>query len=73
MSQAVLEDALKLTISQRLELIEALWESIRATPDALPVTDAQKEELDRRLADHAREPEAGYSADAVFGSLVDKE
>ena len=73
MSHAVLENALKLTVSERLELIEALWESIRANPDALPVTDAQKEELDRRLADHAREPEAGYSADEVLDALADKE
>jgi putative addiction module component (TIGR02574 family) len=26
-----------------------LWESLRKSPDALPLTDAQREELDRRL------------------------
>ena len=34
---------------ERLRLIEELWESLRAQPEALPLTRAQREELDRRL------------------------
>jgi putative addiction module component (TIGR02574 family) len=73
MSRAVLQNALKLSVPERLELIEELWESIRQNPDALPVTAPQREELDRRLADHAAEPEAGYSIDDVINTLADKE
>jgi len=39
----------KLTTDQRLRLLEQLWESLRKTPDALPLTAPQREELDRRL------------------------
>jgi len=39
----------KLTTEQRLHLLEMLWESLRKSPEALPLTDAQREELDRRL------------------------
>lgn len=39
----------KLTTEERLRLIEQLWDSLRATPEAVPLTDAQRTELDRRL------------------------
>ena len=42
-------DIEKLSPEERLRLIEDLWESLRKTPDALPLTRAQREELDRRL------------------------
>jgi putative addiction module component (TIGR02574 family) len=41
----------KLAPEERLELISALWESLRDTPQRVPVTDAQRDELDRRLDD----------------------
>jgi putative addiction module component (TIGR02574 family) len=42
-------DIEKLDTEQRLELIEALWESLRPNPDAIPVSGEQQGELDRRL------------------------
>jgi putative addiction module component (TIGR02574 family) len=42
-------DIEKLTTEQRLHLLEVLWESLRKVPDALPLTQAHREELDRRL------------------------
>jgi len=73
MSQAVLQQALKLSVPERLKLMEEIWESIRANPATLLVTEAQKAELERRLANHAAEPEAGYSLEEVLGSLADKD
>jgi len=37
-----------LNSEQRLELLERLWESLSQEPDAVPVTEAQRAELDRR-------------------------
>ena len=39
----------KLAPGERLELIGALWESLRRTPEDVPITPAQAAELDRRL------------------------
>ena len=39
----------KLSPSERLRLIESLWDSLSEQADAPPLTDAQREELDRRL------------------------
>jgi putative addiction module component (TIGR02574 family) len=42
-------DIQKMSPEERLHLIEALWESLRTRPESLPLTPAQREELDRRL------------------------
>jgi putative addiction module component (TIGR02574 family) len=46
-----------LSIDERLQLIEALWESIAVERGQPELTDAQKAELDRRLEAHAVNPE----------------
>ena len=38
-----------LSVDERLTLIDELWNSLRSNPDAVPLTDAQRSELDRRL------------------------
>ena len=47
-----------LTVAERVELAEDLWDSIVESPDALPLTDVQKAELDARLAAHTSEPDS---------------
>lgn len=42
-------DIEKLSPEEPLRLIENLWESLRMRPDAVPPTQAQRDELDRRL------------------------
>ena len=48
--QNILEDLLELSISERILLVESLWESIAIQPEEVPMTGAQREELDRRLS-----------------------
>jgi len=44
-------DITKLAPEERLQPIGDLWDSLRAEPDAVRLTDAQRAELDRRLDD----------------------
>lgn len=48
---------LELSVAERLQLVEDIWDSIVAAPERLPVTEAQRQELDRRLAAHHQSPE----------------
>jgi len=54
----VLKHALGLSVEDRLELIEEIWDSLAATPEAIPVTDVQRAELASRRRAHARNPSA---------------
>jgi putative addiction module component (TIGR02574 family) len=64
-----LKHALSLSVEDRLELIEEIWESLVATPEAIPVTDAQRRELARRRRAHARNPSAAKSWREVRAKL----
>ncbi len=50
-----------MTIAEKLQLVEELWDEIAATPEAVPMPDWQKEELARRKAARLSEPNAGSS------------
>ena len=50
------DDILKLTVSERLELIDTIWDSITTDPRDLPLTEAQRREIDRRLDQYAVNP-----------------
>ena len=55
-----------LSWDERLRLLEELWESLRETPEAIPLTTAQREELDRRLDELDREGPTGIPWDDVM-------
>jgi putative addiction module component (TIGR02574 family) len=64
-----LSDILQLTIAERIQLAEDIWDSVAAFPEAIPLTDAQKEELDRRLQAYAQNPDEGISWDELRDKL----
>ncbi|HLE43539.1 MAG TPA: addiction module protein, partial [Methylomirabilota bacterium] len=66
---SVLKDVLSLSVADRLDLLEEIWDSLAATPEAIPVTDAQRKELARRRRAHARNPSAAKSWDEVRAKL----
>ena len=41
----------RLNVDERLALVEEIWATICADAKAFPLTDAQRAELDRRVAD----------------------
>jgi putative addiction module component (TIGR02574 family) len=54
-----LSDVLELPVSERLKLVEAIWDSIADAPEVLELSEAQRLELDRRLAEYERNPSSG--------------
>ena len=59
MASPTIADLLQLSLEERIQLVEDLWDSIAAAPEAVSLTEAQKRELDRRLEDYYRHPDAG--------------
>ena len=60
-------DPEKLTPEQRLKLIERLWDSLN--DDDVPLTEAQREELDRRLDELDRDGPRGIPWEDVLRRL----
>jgi len=50
-----------LSPSEKLQLVEDLWDDLAATPEAVPVHDWQKQELARRKANLQRNPASGLT------------
>lgn len=56
----------ELTPDERLDLLERLWDSLATRPETVPLTEAQRGELDRRLDDLEREGPVGIPWDEVL-------
>ena len=63
------EELRKLPLAERLELVEDLWDSIARESDQLALTQAQMDELDRRLVDYEADPDAGVPWEEVRDRL----
>ncbi|MDJ0853154.1 MAG: addiction module protein [Myxococcota bacterium] len=59
MSRDLREELLRLPIDERLELVQDLWDSIAAECEQkpFPLTEAQREELERRIRELDEHPE----------------
>lgn len=59
-SNALRKELFQLSVAERLELVEELWDSIAADAErddrVIPLSDEQKAELDRRIAAHRADP-----------------
>jgi putative addiction module component (TIGR02574 family) len=54
-----------LSPSEKLQLVEDLWDDLASTPDEIPIHEWQKKELARRRANLARNPASGMTWEEV--------
>jgi putative addiction module component (TIGR02574 family) len=70
MNAVNISELMQLTIDERIQLVEDLWDSIAAEalaePERLPVTAAQRRELERRSADHKQTPDEAIALDEAL-------
>ncbi|MDP2181308.1 MAG: addiction module protein [Actinomycetota bacterium] len=62
----------RLSVSERIQLVEDLWDSIAISSADIPLTTAEIEELDRRLADMGRDPDAGVPWEEVLARIEER-
>jgi putative addiction module component (TIGR02574 family) len=55
MNEKLLEELLELSPAERIDLAEKLWDSI-GPEDMPPLTPEQQQEIDRRMAEHQKDP-----------------
>ena len=54
-----------LSLSEKLQLVEDLWDDLAATPEAVPVHDWHNEKLARRKANLMQHPASGLTWEDV--------
>ncbi len=61
MSNLTSQQIEQLSVAERIQLVEDIWDSIAATPERLDLTEGQRQELDDRLAAYHRDSNGGSS------------
>ncbi len=53
------KDILDLSVSERIQLVQDIWDSIAQVPESVSLSDEEKAEIDRRLDAYHNNPNAG--------------
>ena len=62
-------DYAKLSVAERLQLVEDIWDSIARDTGAITVPAEVVDEAERRLAEHRRDPASAIPGDEVLAKL----
>ncbi len=71
MNKILSEQISCLTIPEKLELISDVWDSIIIDDAQVPLTESQKQELDRRLASYDNIKNQGSSWEEVKQRIIE--
>jgi len=69
MGQDLITEILALPLAERIRLAEAIWDSVSAAQEALPLGEWHRDQLDRRLAEFEADPESGATLEEVFARI----
>jgi putative addiction module component (TIGR02574 family) len=68
-ANALLAAANKLPVDDRIRLVQDIWDGIAEEPATFKLSDAQKRELDRRIAAYEADPDNVLTWEEVNASL----
>lgn len=63
-------EILELSVVERLQIVEDIWDSIAADSENLEISDELKNELDRRMKAYEKNPEAGVTWEELDNRLA---
>lgn len=66
MKKITVTDALDLSIPERIQLVEDIWDTIAANVDAMELSKEEKEIIDKRLEAYHKNPDAGLLWKEVY-------
>lgn len=72
MKKPTATDLLNLSIPERIQLVEDLWDTIAAEADGVELTEEDKKIIDERLEAYHKNPELGSPWEDVFKRLTGK-
>jgi len=72
MKQIDISDTLALSISERIQLVEEIWDSIATDVQAIKLTQEEKKIIDKRLDSFNKNPNLGSSWENVYKRVLNK-
>lgn len=73
MKQITAVDALTLSIPERIQLVEDIWDTIATEPEAIELTEEEKRVIDERLEAYHRNPDLGSPWEDVYKRIAAKQ
>jgi putative addiction module component (TIGR02574 family) len=65
-------DVLDLSIPERIQLVEDIWDTIAVKADSVKLTGEEKKIIDERLKAYHQNPQLGFPWDDVLKRIVGK-
>lgn len=62
----------QMSVAERILLVEEIWDSIAVEEAGVPLTESQRQDLQRRIAAYEADPKAGSSWEEVKARLRSK-
>jgi len=72
MKRLTATDALDLSIPERIQLVEDIWDTIAIKVDVVELTEEEKKIIDERLKAYHQNPNLGSPWEDVFKRIVSK-
>ena len=72
MKKITVTDTLDLSISERIQLVEDIWDTIALETDAIELTEDEKKIIDERLDAYHKNPTLGSPWDDVYKRIANK-
>ena len=72
MKKLTVTDTLDLSLPERIQLVEDIWDTIAAEVGVLELTEEEKEIIDERLKAYHQNPNLGSPWEDVFKRIVSK-
>lgn len=72
MSKITATDTLGLSIPERIQLVEDIWDTITAKASSIELTNEEKKIIDTRLERYHQSPELGSPWEDVYKRIVSK-
>ena len=73
MKKLTATDTLELSIPERIQLVEDIWDTITTEAVSIELTEDEKKIIDARLETYHQNPELGSPWEDVYNKILNKE
>lgn len=73
MSKITATDTLELSIPERIQLVEDIWDTITEKASSIELTNEEKSIIDKRLEKYHQSPESSYPWEYIYKRIVNKQ